>query len=67
MVLNEIDWNQFDHAHPYYGDFFIKAKGNRTRRIIYKVFYLEENGMQSLIQVSTVSSPMIGKAFQKKR
>lgn len=49
MVLNEIDWNQFDHAHPYYGDFSIKAKGNRTRRIIYKVFYLEENGMQSLI------------------
>lgn len=47
MVMKDIDWNQFNHSNPYYGE----LKQNDGRRIIYKTFYTVENGMKSLIPV----------------
>lgn len=62
MVLNEIDWNHYDYNRLYYGDYLIEAKEKGIRRIIYKVFYLEEDRMRSLFPIITVSSSMIGKS-----
>lgn len=47
MVLNNVDWNRFNHSNPYYGE----LKQDDGRRIIYKAFYTMENGMKSLIPV----------------
>ena len=48
MVMNQIDWNEFDYTEPYYGE-YTNQTSNPKRRIIYKAFRLEKDGMISLL------------------
>lgn len=48
MVMNQIDWNDFDYAEPYYGEYIIQ-EGKIKRRIVYKAFRIEKDGMISLL------------------
>ena len=48
MVMNQINWNEFDYTEPYYGEYIITSH-NKKRRIVYKAFRLEKDGMISLL------------------
>lgn len=48
MVMNQIDWNDFDYTEPYYGEYIVQ-EGEIKRRIIYKAFRLEQDGALQLI------------------
>ena len=51
MVMNQIDWNEFDYTEPYYGEYTIQINKAKKRRIVYKAFCLEKDGMPQLVPV----------------
>lgn len=52
MIINKIDWNDFDHTNPYYGEIQYKVgTSDKKRRLIYKVFNTTEDGTISLLPV----------------
>lgn len=51
MVINQVDWNDFDYTEPYYGEYTIQINKTKKRRIVYKAFHLEKGGMLQLVPV----------------
>lgn len=49
MVINQVDWNDFDYTEPYYGEYTIQINKTKKRRIVYKAFHLEKGGMLQLV------------------
>lgn len=49
MVINQVDWNDFDYTEPYYGEYTIQINKTKKRRIVYKAFRLEKGGMLQLV------------------
>lgn len=51
MVCKEIDWMEYDHNKPYYGEMYyqIGTKSKKVHRILYKAYSIEENGQMSLL------------------
>ena len=49
MVINQVDWNDFDYTEPYYGEYTIQINKTKKRRIVYKAFHLEKDGMLQLV------------------
>lgn len=49
MVINQVDWNDFDYTEPYYGEYTIQINKTKKRRIVYKAFRLEKDGMLQLV------------------
>lgn len=51
LTAKGIEWMDYSHNHPYYGEmrYEIGTKDKTPRRIIYKVFSIEENGQMSFI------------------
>ena len=47
--MNLIDWNEFDYTEPYYGEYTIQISKAKKRRIVYKAFRLEKDGMPQLV------------------
>ncbi len=42
IVINQVDWNDFDYTEPYYGEYTIQINKTKKRRIVYKAFHLEK-------------------------
>ena len=51
IVINQVDWNDFDYTEPYYGEYTIQINKTKKRRIVYKAFHLEKGGMLQLVPV----------------
>ena len=51
MALQYVDWNRYDHNHPYYRDIYCPMKDGEKRRIVYKAYYTNEDGMKSLFPI----------------
>lgn len=49
MVINQVDWNDFDYTEPYYREYTIQINKTKKRRIVYKAFRLEKGGMLQLV------------------
>lgn len=49
IVINQVDWNDFDYTEPYYGEYTIQINKTKKRRIVYKAFHLEKGGMLQLV------------------
>lgn len=49
IVINQVDWNDFDYTEPYYGEYTIQINKTKKRRIVYKAFRLEKGGMLQLV------------------
>ena len=49
MVINQVDWNDFDYTEPYYGEYTIQINKTKKRRIVYKAFHLEKGGILQLV------------------
>lgn len=49
MVINQVDWNDFDYTEPYYEEYTIQINKTKKRRIVYKAFHLEKGGMLQLV------------------
>lgn len=49
MVINQVDWNDFDYTEPYYREYTIQINKTKKRRIVYKAFHLEKGGMLQLV------------------
>lgn len=51
MIAKEIDWNEYDSFHPYYGELQYSIKKRKPRRILYKAYSIMEDGQIQLIPV----------------
>ena len=49
MVINQVDWNDFDYTEPYYGEYTFQINKTKKRRIVYKAFHLEKGGILQLV------------------
>lgn len=50
--LTDEDWYSYTYDHPYYGEMRYKiGRSNKERRVVYKAYWVSENGQLSLIPI----------------